>query len=117
MPRPEGLGRLYSLLIRSEPGPCPTGTAVHQPGPRNFLALTGERRAEENPEAWMGPALWQLAISLRRIKNKTQNSVWGVHGAITVVTPINTFYRASFAPDSILIESCILTQLIFTTTL
>lgn len=84
MPRPEALGRLYSLLIWSEPGPCPTGTAIHQLGPRIFLALTGEWRAEENPEAWVGPegwvgpALWQLAISLRRIKNKTQNSVWGV---------------------------------------
>lgn len=63
----------------------------------------------------MCPALRQLTILLGRIKGSTQNS--GGMKQLALRTPIKTFYRASLAPDSVLIESYTLTQLIFTTTL
>lgn len=48
----------------------------------------------------MGPALRQLTILLSKIKSKTQKGRER-HEAITMVTPIKTFYGASFAPDRI----------------
>lgn len=49
-------------------------------------------------------------------KQETHTQQWGPQ-AVTMGTPLKTFYRAYLAPDNVLIESCILTQLIFTGTL